>query len=137
MSDIFIYSLSSFLFSVVTWFVSLSRNMTKKLNDFKLVAEKYRFLLLRRRLKNFLFTLFFDSFLLNMMSIDWVNINVQELTECEMIRRKNWFVTEKNFLSNCHLQMLAVHLRKCSFLCILCSFFVSCFCVEKLQVSML
>ena len=62
--------------------------MTKESNDSKFVAEEYRLLLLRRRLKNFLFILFFDSFLLNMMSIDWVNINVQELTECEMIKRK-------------------------------------------------
>ena len=77
--------------------------MTKKFNDFKFVAEKYRLLLLRRRLKDFLLILFFESFLLNMMSINWVNNNIQELTEYEIIKKENWFVTEKNFLKNCYL----------------------------------
>ena len=55
--------------------------MTRKSNDFKFITEKYQLLLLKRQLENFLFTLFFDFFLLRMMSIDRVNINSEDLTE--------------------------------------------------------
>ena len=44
--------------------------MTKKSNDSKFVAKEYRFLFLRRQLKDFLSILFFDSSLLNMINID-------------------------------------------------------------------
>ena len=66
--------------------------MTKKSNDSKFIAEEYRLLLLKRRLENFLLILFFDSSLLNMMSIDRVNINAKELTEFKkFFEREEWF----------------------------------------------
>ena len=136
MSDIFICLLFSFLFFIVNWFVLLNKDMTKRSNDFEFIVKEYQLLLLKQELKNFLFTLFFDSSFLNMMSIDWINNN-KVFTECKMIKRKNWFVIRRNFLNNCHLQMLTVHLKKYSFLYVFCSFFVFCFCIEKLQVSML